>query len=216
MALEPKDRERLEKLLNMLGSPNEGEIGNAGRMIQKMATRYNVTPAVLCLGNPTPPRQPQEEDLDSFRRRHRTSYGNPFEDPTQGFGYRTSGFRTGRSWAEQEAERMAREQREKAEADQRKRNEDYHARREEELRKAGEEAVKKSKRRPRNFSGTYFGLLSQLKTIYDDQFATLETYILDYIELLLDTCTADRMMTRQQMNIAKAIIKEHQEPEPLV
>lgn len=211
MALESKDRDRLEKLLNMLGSPNEGEIGNAGRMIQKMAERYNVTPAVLCLGNPQPQKDPfpGEEDINSFRQRHRQSYGT---------GFQSGGF-TGRSWGDWREQERARQREEDRQAQER-RNQSYHEEREAELRAAGErmarEKAKKAGRRPRNWSGSYFGNLGRLKSIYDNQFERLESYQLDFIELVLDNCKADRNLTRRQLDMAKVIIKEYNEAEPLV
>lgn len=199
MGIDSKDRDRLEKLLNMLGSPNEGEIGNAGRMIKKMADRYNVTPAKLCLGNPKNP----DDDIPFGG-----SYGT-------GFGAR--GFS---SWAREEARRQAEEDAIRREEAQRKRNEEYHRQREEELRRAGEraarEAAKKAARSRRYFPGSYFGMLGRLKMIYDNQFEGLETYELDFIETVLGSCKADRMMTRTQLHMAKAIVKENEQADPLV
>ena len=197
MALEPKDRDRLEKLLNMLGSPVDGEIANAGRMIQKMAERYNITPAELCLGNPKPQQTHQQSD------------------PFAGFG-----FRTGRAWAEEEYRRNAEAMERQAERDRQRRQEQFHREREATLRREAErrrrEQAKKDARRPRHFPGAYFGLLARLKMIYDAQFEILENWQLDFIETVLESCKADRMMTRLQRDKAKAMIKAREESEPLV
>lgn len=212
MALDPKDRDRLEKLLNMLGSPNEGEIGNAGRMIKKVADRYNVTIATLCLGNPQPPREATDSPFsnDDIWRHDRD------RDPFRGRGFNTRGHWGGRSWAEQEEQR----QREAEGEARRRREEEYHRQREEALRREGErrarEQAKKDARKRRYFPGAYFGLLGRLKLIYDEQWGGLQPYELDFIETVLDQCKADRMMTRTQVHMAKAIIKQNEEAEPLV
>jgi len=205
MALEPKDRDRLEKLLNMLGSPVDGEIANAGRMIQKMAQRYNITPAELCLGNPKPQQSP---------------FGGHQSDPFAGFGFHTSGGRAGRAWAEEEYRRNAEAMERQAERDRQRRQEQFHRNREATLRREAErrqrEQAKKEARRPRHFPGAYFGLLARLKMIYDAQFEILENWQLDFIETVLESCKADRMMTRLQRDKAKAMIKAREESEPLV
>lgn len=210
MALDSKDRDRLEKLLNMLGSPNDGEIANAGRMIKKIADRYNATPAVLCLGNPKNP----DNDIP-FGGSYGTGFGARGRDP---FGDGRSW--GGRSWADRERERQRQEDEERRRDEQRRRDEAYHREREEELRREGErrarEQAKRDARKRRYFPGSYFGLLGRLKLIYDEQFEGLEPYKADFIETVLESCKADRMMTRTQLHMAKAIVKENEEAEPLV
>ncbi len=212
MALEPKDRDRLEKLLNMLGSPNEGEIGNAGRMIQKMAERYNVTPATLCLGNPQPP-QSEQPKQDYTRDR----YGNFHANGFTGRSWNASGGGPwgGRSWADEEMERQQQEMRREKE----RRDAKFHEDREAELRaaaaKRAREQANKEARKRRHF-GSYFGLLARLKAVYDEQFEGLENWQLDFIEIVLTECKADRMMTTRQRDMAKALLKQNEQAEPLV
>lgn len=220
MALETKDREKLEKLLNMLGSPNDGEIGNAGRMIKKMADRYNVTPSELCLGSPQAPRssshggqqQPKDDPFYGAGFGSRGRWGN-------GFGQGGYGGHPFGSWAERERERQRQEDEAFRREQQRKRDEAFHRQREEELRQEGErrarEQAKRDARKPRHF-GNYFGLLGRLLAIYQDQFNTLEEWMINFIETVLDSCAADRQMTRRQIDMAKAILKAKEEAEPLV
>lgn len=218
MPLNPKDRDRLEKLLNMLGSPVDGEIANAGRMIQKMATRYNVTPADLCLSNrigSPPPEQPQQQARrpgawgespfknhwsgrswdDVFQERDERQRGPRYEPPTE------EEIRRGQERREA-GERMRREQ-------ERQDGEKARQRRQ-------EEARAKSARKAKSFPGTYYGLLGRLKGIYDNHFDDLESWKLDFIEIVLTHCKADRELTIRQREMAKAVIKYSEDREPLV
>lgn len=205
MALDPKDRDRLEKLLNMLGSPVDGEIANAGRMIQKMATRYNVTPADLCLNNRIG--SPQPEHPQQQARRPGAWGESPFAQHPSGrswddvFRDRDEDIR--RSNARREAgERMRREQeRQDAEKARQRRQEEVRA---------------KSARKAKAFPGTYYGLLGRLKAIYEDKFDDLDTWKIDFIELVLGDLKADRQMTIRQREMAKAVIKYTEDAEPLV
>lgn len=205
MSLDSKDRDRLEKLLNMLGSPVDGEIANAGRMIQKMAERYNVTPGTLCLGNPPSQSRPEPERAQSRGERGQRSGPWGTGGFEESFGY---AFRRAAEQAAKDAEKAAEKRRQQA----------YHEAREAELRKAAAEraAQAKAKRRPRLFPGNYFGLLARLKMIYDEQFDSLDSWKIDFIEIALESCKADRMMTRRQTDMARAIIKYNENAEPLV
>ena len=210
MALDPKDRDRLEKLLNMLGSPNEGEIGNAGRMIQKMATRYNVTPATLCLGNPVDPATPQREanpwpGPGGFAR---GSWGSARRG---GFGFADFDFNQDDVREQAAANERRRQERERQ-------REEFHRRREEEIKEAGRRAAQErqreeARRKRRYFTGSYFGLLSRLKGLYDNRFDALPDYARDFIETVLDSCRADRMMTTKQRDLGRALLKEFEQQE---
>lgn len=198
MPLDPKDRDRLEKLLNMLGSDFEGERANAGAMIKKLADRYNVTPAALCLDN----------------RIGSTTPENPFA----GADFRYGGFYGGRSrhqtgprYDGREAEEAIRRA---AEARERRRQEE--ARQEQERQRRQAEAKAKSVRKAKLFPGTYFGLLARLKGIYDANFDDLDDWKLDFIEDVLGRLVADRQMTIREREMAKAVIKFTDASEPLV
>jgi hypothetical protein len=205
MPLDPKDRDRLEKLLNMLGSPVDGEIANAGRMIQKMATRYNVTPADLCLNNRIGSAAPEHD--------HAARWGaSPFT---------TSGRRQeqrgpdGRTWDDIFAERDRRE-RERQEERARRQQEQRDREREEERQRRQEEARRRAARQPKVLPGRFFGLLARLKAIYESQFDDLDEWKRDFIEDVLGRLVADRQMTIREREMAKAIIKFTEEAEPLV
>ena len=199
MPLDPKDRERLEKLLNMLGSDFEGERANAGAMIKKIADRYNVTPAALCLdnriGSPTP------EHPQQHARRPGTWGESPFARSSDG-----------RSWDEVFRERD--EQIRRREEEVRRRQEEARQRRERERRQAEEKA--KSARRAKLFPGTFFGLLGRLKGIYETSFDDMDDWKLDFIEDVLGRLHADRQMTIREREMAKAVIKFTDTSEPLV
>ena len=202
MPLDPKDRDRLEKLLNMLGSPVDGEIANAGRMIQKMATRYNVTPADLCLNNrigSAAPEHPQQQ-----ARRPGAWGESPFARHP-----------SGRSWDDVFRERDT-ETRERYEAGERMRRAREAREAEEARQRRQEEARAKSARKAKHFPGSYFGLLGRLKGIYDNHFDDLESWKLDFIEIVLTHCKADRELTIRQREMAKAVIKYSEDREPLV
>jgi hypothetical protein len=58
------DRERLAKLLGMLGSDHDGEVANAGRAADALVRRAGVTwPEVV---TPSLPRQSRERELESI------------------------------------------------------------------------------------------------------------------------------------------------------
>lgn len=218
-----KDREKLEKLLNMLGSEFEGERANAGMMIKKMADRYNVTPAELCLTNkgqadPQPTVRPGwsrhayagTPGAEAFRRAA-NAYKDREEQAARAAAWNQFTDRARR--AREEAQDMRREWERRQEE-----QEAFHKRREEELREAGRRAAQErareaAKRRPKAFPGQYFGLLARLKTIYDEQFNGLEDWKIDFIEIVLGSCKADREMTRRQLAMAKAIIKYTEDSE---
>lgn len=204
MPLDPKDRDRLEKLLNMLGSPNEGEIGNAGRMIKKMADRYNVTPADLCLNNRIGSPKPEHDDL-----------ANAFRDMANGFG----GFRRGSGWQQRGPRydgREAEEEIRRAQARREQAAREEAARQEQDRQRRQEEARQRAARKPKVLPGRFFGLLARLKTIYESQFDDLDEWKRDFIEDMLGRLVADRQMTIREREMAKAIIKFTEEAEPLV
>lgn len=203
MPLDPKDRDRLEKLLNMLGSDFEGERANAGAMIKKIADRYNVTPAALCLDNrigSAAPEHPQQQ------ARRPGAWG---ESP---FAHHPSG----RSWDDvfRERDEDIRRSQARREEEVRKRQQEAQQRRERERRQA--EAKAKSVRKAKLFPGTFFGLLARLKGIYEASFDDMDDWKLDFIEDVLGRLHADRQMTIREREMAKAVIKFTDTSEPLV
>lgn len=209
MSLDPKDRDKLEKLLNMLGSDFEGERANAGGMIKKMADRYNVTPAALCLDNRIGSVAPE------------------FTSPFTGRGYGTRSTRRSGFWFEdfdfnqdEAAERTRRqaEANQRRQQEQQRQREEFHRRREEEIREAGRRAAQErqreeARRKRRYFPGSYFGLLARLKGVYDAKFDTLPDYARDFMETVLESCRADRMMSTKQRDLGRALLKEFEQQE---
>lgn len=218
MSLDAKDREKLEKLLNMLGSDYEGERANAAGMIKKMADRYNVTPADLCLKTTgVGSSRASEHRADASRYSYGGQQARRAAPDESDFTKAWPNF--GDDWRAYRAQERER-QRQDDEAIRREQREAFHRRREEELREAGRRAAQeraKPKRVRKDFGGTYFGLLARLKAIYDNQFETAEDWKLDFIETVLRDCRADRQLTSRQRDMAKAILKyTEQDQEPLV
>lgn len=213
MPLEPKDRDKLEKLLNMLGSDFEGERANAGGMIKKMADRYNVTPAALCLDNRIGSASPAFEDVG--RRRGYRDPGAWGSARRGGYGF--ADFDFNQDEAAERTRRQAEENQRRQQEQQRQRDE-FHRRREEEIREAARKAAQQrqqeeARRKRRYFPGSYFGLLARLKGLYDAKFDTLPDYARDFIETVLDSCRADRMMSTKQRDLGRALLKEFEQQE---
>lgn len=209
MPLEPKDRDKLEKLLNMLGSDFEGERANAGGMIKKMADRYNVTPAALCLDNRIGSAAP--EFTSPFTGR---GYGTR-SARRSGFGFEDFDFNQ-----DEAAERTRRqaEENQRRQQEQQRQREEFHRRREEEIREAAarmrrQRQQEEARRKRRYFPGSYFGLLARLKGLYDAKFDTLPDYARDFMETVLESCRADRMMSTKQRDLGRALLKEFEQQE---
>lgn len=201
--MQDKDRSRLEKLLNMLGSDFDNERANAGSMIKKMADAANQSVAEYVLTNQraAPSSGPQYPP--------RSSWADHAASRAQAQAERE------KRWRNEEEHARRRQQWERDEQARREQARQRDQERHEQRRKEAE--ARRASREPKIFKRPYYGILGRLLDLYQGQFAKLQEFEIDFIEFTLTNHIADRQLIRRNMEMAKAILKSRlEEPDDLI